>query len=259
VPRFAANLSMMFNEWPFLDRFAAAAGAGFSAVEFLFPYDHAPEEIAARLQRNNLTLVNFNLPPGDWNAGERGFGAIAARRAEFRAGVDRALAYARATGVRRLHAMAGLASADDPTAHAVYLENLRYAAGRLAELDIDLLIEPLNPNDAPGYFLRDFNQARAVIDTIGLKNLKLQFDIYHRQITHGDVTKGLRSLAPMIGHIQIASVPGRHEPDSEELSFTQLCDEIDRLGYGGHIGCEYRPRAGTLAGLGWFTSFAVAA
>ncbi|MFN8828719.1 MAG: 2-oxo-tetronate isomerase [Labrys sp. (in: a-proteobacteria)] len=259
MPRFAANLSMLFTEWPFLDRFAAAAGAGFDAVEFLFPYDHAPEEIAARLQRNNLTLVNFNLPPGDWAAGERGLAALPERRAAFRSSVDTALAYARATGVRRLHMMAGLA---DPGVRAnaeCYLDNLRYAAGRLADWDIDLLIEPLNGRDMPGYFLNDFNQARGFIVEAGRANAKLQFDIYHRQILHGDVTQALTALMPIIGHIQIASVPGRHEPDSEELSFVHLCTTIDSLGYAGHIGCEYRPRAGTLAGLGWFTSFAEAA
>lgn len=259
MPRFAANLSMLFTEWPFLDRFAAAAGAGFEAVEFLFPYDHAPEEIAARLQRNNLRLVNFNLPPGDWAAGERGFAAIPARKAAFRSSVDTALAYARATGVRRLHMMAGIADSNDPACWEAYRENLRYAAGRLADWDIDLLIEPLNKRDMPGYFLNDFNQARALIEGAGVTNAKMQFDIYHRQILHGDVTEGLRSLMPLIGHIQIASVPGRHEPDSEELSFAHLCTTIDTLGYTGHIGCEYRPRAGTLAGLGWFTSFAEAA
>ena len=259
MPRFAANLSMLFTEWTFLDRFAAAAGAGFEAVEFLFPYDHAPEEIAARLQRNGLQLVNFNLPSGDWNAGERGFASLVGRRAEFRASVDTALAYARATGVKRLHAMAGIASPDDSIAATCYLENLRYAATRLAEWDIDLLIEPLNPRDMPGYFLNDFNRAARIIEKLGLKNVKLQFDISHRQILHGDVTRGLATLMPIIGHMQIASVPSRHEPDGEELNFQHLCEEIDRLGYAGHIGCEYRPRAGTLAGLGWFTSFAEAA
>jgi hydroxypyruvate isomerase len=256
MPRFAANLTMMFNEWAFLDRFAAAADAGFAAVEFLFPYDHPPEEIASRLRTAELTLVNFNLPPGDWGAGERGLAAMPGREAEFVAALDRALPYAKATGAGRVHAMAGLVSPDDPAAAATYAANLRYAAERLASEGIDLLIEPLNRRDMPGYFLDDFNRARALIERLGLPNLKLQFDIYHRQIQHGDVATGLREARDIIGHVQIASVPSRHEPDREELSLGFLCDELDRLGYAGHIGCEYRPQAGTLAGLAWFAPYA---
>jgi 2-dehydrotetronate isomerase len=256
MPRFAANLTMMFTEWPFLDRFAAAAEAGFEAVEFLFPYEHAPEEIAARLERHGLALVNFNLPPGDWAAGERGMAAIAGRETEFRASVEKALVYARATGVGRMHAMAGLVDPADREARAVYARNLRHAAARLAQAGLDLLIEPLNRRDMPGYFLGDFDQAAALIDELGLPNLKLQFDIYHRQILHGDVAAGLRAMFEKIGHIQIASVPSRHEPDAEELNFAFLCDELDRLGYAGHVGCEYRPRADTVAGLSWFVPFA---
>jgi hydroxypyruvate isomerase len=254
MPRFAANLTMMFTEWPFLDRFAAAAEAGFDAVEFLFPYEHAPEEIAARLERHALTLVNFNLPPGDWAAGERGMAALAGREAEFRASVERALVYARATGVGRMHVMAGLVDPGNAEAAQVYRRNLRHAATRLA--GIDVLIEPLNRRDMPGYFLDDFNRAAALIEELGLPNLKLQFDIYHRQILHGDVVTGLRAMSGIIGHVQIASVPSRHEPDSEELSFPFLCDELDRIAYGGHVGCEYRPRADTVAGLAWFVPYA---
>jgi 2-dehydrotetronate isomerase len=256
MPRFAANLTMMFTEWPFLDRFAAAAQAGFEAVEFLFPYDHAPEEIAARLTRNSLVLVNFNMPPGDWAAGERGLAALAGRQAEFRHGVERALSYARATGAPRIHAMAGLVSPQDAAAASLYADNLRHAAGRLAGAGIDLLIEPLNRRDMPGYFLDDFGRAAAFIAEIGLPNLKMQFDIYHRQILHGDVARGLRDMMPVIGHVQIASVPGRHEPDSEELNFAFVCEELDRLGFAGHVGCEYRPRFDTVAGLSWFVPYA---
>jgi hydroxypyruvate isomerase len=256
MPRFAANLTMMFTEWPFLDRFAAAAEAGFGAVEFLFPYDHAPEEIAARLERNGLTLANFNMPPGNWAAGERGMAALPGREREFRAGVETALSYARATNAPRIHAMAGLISADDAAARQCYAANLRHAAQKLAAAGIDLLIEPLNRRDMPGYFLDDFGRAAALIGELKINNLKLQFDIYHRQILHGDVVTGLRQMMPIIGHIQIASVPSRHEPDSEELSFGFLCDELDRLGFAGHIGCEYRPRADTVAGLSWFVPFA---
>jgi 2-dehydrotetronate isomerase len=259
MPRFAANLTLMFTEWPFLDRFAAAAEAGFGAVEFLFPYDHAPEEIAARLERHGLVLVNFNLPPGDWAAGERGLAALPGREAEFGATLERALVYARATGVGRLHAMAGLVAPGNPEAERTYARNLRHAAGRLSGSGLDLLIEPLNRRDMPGYFLDDFRRAAALIDELRLPNLKLQFDIYHRQILHGDVVAGMRELIDKIGHVQIASVPSRHEPDSEELNFAFLCEELDRLGYHGHVGCEYRPRADTVAGLAWFVPFARAA
>jgi hydroxypyruvate isomerase len=256
MPRFAANLTMMFTEWPFLDRFAAAAEAGFEAVEYLFPYEHAPEEIAARLERNGLALANFNMPPGNWAAGERGLAALPGREREFRAGVETALSYARATNAPRIHAMAGLAAPDDAAAQQCYAANLRHAALKLGAAGIDLLIEPLNRRDMPGYFLDDFGRAAALIAELGLANLKLQFDIYHRQILHGDVVTGLRQMMPVIGHIQIASVPSRHEPDGEELNFGYLCDELDRLGFAGHIGCEYRPRADTVAGLAWFVPFA---
>jgi hydroxypyruvate isomerase len=259
MPRFAANLTMMFTEWPFLDRFAAAAEAGFEAVEFLFPYDHAPEEIAARLERNSLRHVNFNMPPGDWAAGERGLAAHPGREGEVRTGVETALAYARVTAVPRIHLMAGLVPAGDPDAARTYAKNVRHAAGRLRTAGIDLLIEPLNRRDMPGYFLDDFAGAAALIAELGIPNLKLQFDIYHCQILHGDVTRRLRDLMPVIGHIQIASVPSRHEPDSEELNFPFLCEELDRLGFAGHIGCEYRPRADTVAGLSWFVPYARAA
>lgn len=255
MPVFAANLTMMFNEWPFLDRFDAAADAGFAAVEYLFPYEAPPEAIAERLARNNLQQALFNLPPGDWTAGERGIAALPGRFDELKSSVDRALDYAAATGVKRLHLMAGLADPHNEQATSLYRQAVSYTAGRLAESGIDLLLEPINGRNMPGYFLNDFGAAEKLIADLGLPNLKLQFDIYHRQIIHGDVAMALRRLLPLTGHIQIASVPSRNEPDGEELNYPYLFGEIDRLGYDGFIGCEYIPRGRTLDGLDWFRPF----
>jgi len=255
MPKFAANLSMMFNEWPFLDRFDAAAAAGFAAVEFLFPYDFDPEAIADRLQRNGLVQALFNLPPGDWAKGERGIAALPDRFDELKAGLERALVYVKATGVKRLHLMSGLADRANPHAEASYRRAVAYAADTLASDGLDLLVEPINARNMPGYFLNDFRYAGAMIADLKRPNLKLQFDVYHRQIMHGDVVTGLRAQAPIIGHVQIASVPSRHEPDDEELNYPFLFAELDRAGYAGFVGCEYIPRAGTLAGLDWFQPY----
>lgn len=255
MPTFAANLTMMFNEWPFLDRFAAAADAGFGAVEFLFPYDHAPDEIAARLLRHKLTQALFNMPPGDWAAGERGMAALPDRFDDFRSGVDRALTYAQATGVQRIHMMAGLADSADQQAQASYRRAIAYAAEKLATNNLDLLLEPINSRNMPGYFLHDFEQAAAFIADAGAANVKLQFDVYHRQIIHGDVAMALRKFADITGHVQIASVPSRHEPDGEELNYAYIFDLLDELGYAGFVGCEYNPRGRTLDGLGWFQRY----
>jgi hydroxypyruvate isomerase len=256
MPVFAANLTMMFNEWAFLDRFDAAAEAGFTAVEYLFPYEVPPEAIAERLARNNLQQALFNLPPGDWAAGERGIAALPGRFEELKTSIERALDYAAATRVERLHLMAGLADPSDSDAIACYRRSVAYAAERVAENGIDLVIEPINGRNMPGYFLNDFGTAERLIAELGLANLKLQFDIYHRQIMHGDVVTALRRLMPVTGHIQIASVPSRHEPDGEELNYPYLFEEIDRLGYAGFVGCEYTPRGATLDGLAWFKPFA---
>jgi hydroxypyruvate isomerase len=258
MPRFAANLTMMFNEWAFLDRFAAAADAGFTAVEFLFPYEHTPDEIAACLARNGLTLVLFNLPPGDWAAGERGLAVRPERLDDLKAGVASALRFAEATGVTRLHLMSGLGSREDKAAVEAYRRAITWTAERLQPLGIELLIEPINGRDMPGYFFDDFAFAEALIRDLELPNLKLQFDVYHRQILHGDVTTALRRLMPLIGHIQIASVPSRHEPTSEELNDGFILQELDRLGFGGFVGCEYRPIGNTLDGLGWFAPYRAA-
>lgn len=252
MPKFAANLSMMFTEWEFLDRFAAAADNGFTAVEFLFPYAHAPEEIARRLEATQLTQALFNLPPGDWDKGERGMACVPERAADLSAAVATALPYAEATGVRRLHLMSGHGDRHDPAAVTAYKAAIRHACEAVSPLGIDILIEPINGRDMPGYFLNDFPFAASLIADMALPNLKLQFDIYHRQIMHGDVMKGLEALIPMTGHVQVASVPKRNEPGTGELDDARIFAHLDQLGYDGYVGCEYRPAAGTVAGLGWF-------
>ena len=255
MPLFAANLSMMFTEVDFPDRFAAAAGAGFDAVEFVFPYAYPPAQIAEALQANGLTQALFNLPPGDWAAGDRGLAALPARREEFRASVATALTYAAATKVGRVHVMAGIADRVDTTARATYGESLLYLCDKAGAVGLDVVIEPINKRDMPGYFLNDFNYAADLIASLALPNLKLQFDIYHRQILHGDVIKGLQALMPIIGHVQIAAIPDRHEPCSGELDDVRVLGALDALGYTGFVGCEYRPAGETVAGLGWLRHF----
>lgn len=250
--KFAANLSMMFTEWEFLDRFAAAAEAGFRAVEFLFPYAFAPDEIARRLTKNGLTQALFNLPPGNFEAGERGLAALPERAAEFRASVALALDYAQATGVKRLHVMSGNADSRDPGARSVFTDSLRYAVDNIGARGLDVLIEPINPRDMPGYFLNDFDFAVGLIGELGLPRLKLQYDIYHRQILRGDVSRSLEALLPIVGHVQIASVPGRHEPGTGELNDDYIFRRLEALGYDGFVGCEYRPASSTLDGLKWW-------
>ncbi|MBI5263681.1 MAG: hydroxypyruvate isomerase family protein [Bradyrhizobium sp.] len=256
MPRFAANLTMMFTEVPFLDRFEAAATAGFTAVEFLFPYDHPVEQIGERLRRNGLTQALFNLPPGDWNAGEKGFAALPDRFADLEKSFRTALPYVQATGVKRVHLMAGMASRSDPKVVAAYRKSVAAAAEFFAPHGLDVVIEPINSRNIPGYFLNDFGFAHDLIRELDLPNLKLQFDIYHCQIIHGDVTMRLREMMPIIGHIQIASIPSRNEPDGEELNYPFIFAELDRLGYSGFAGCEYNPRGKTTEGLGWFRPYA---
>ena len=255
MPRFAANLSMMFTEHPFLERFDAAAAAGFTAVEFLFPYEHPPEVIAECLQRNDLKQILFNLPPGDWNAGEKGFAARPDKFDELRQSVHTALPYVKATGVRRLHLMAGIADRRDHKAVEAFRKSVEWTANFFGNQGIDVMLEPINKRDVPGYFLNDFEFARDLIADMKIPNVGLQFDIYHCQILHGDVTTRLREMLPWIGHIQIASVPSRNEP-GEELNYPFLFAELDRLGYEQYIGCEYRPAGDTVAGLGWFAPYA---
>lgn len=248
MPRFAANLTMMFTERPFVERFAAASEAGFEGVEFLFPYDHDPSVLRGALDAAGLKLALFNAPPGDWEAGERGMAALPGREREFRAAFDLALRYAEALAPNRIHIMAGNTSG--PAARAVYIDNLRWAAGRAPERV--LVIEPINARDMPGYFLNRSDEAVAIIETIGAPNLRLQFDLYHAQITEGDLTRRLEALIGRIGHIQIAGVPDRHEPDGGEVNYPHLFATLDRLGYDGWVGCEYRPAGRTEDGLGWF-------
>lgn len=257
MPRFAANLSMMYTEHDFLDRFAAAAADGFRAVEYLFPYEHPAAELRARLDANGLVQALFNAPPGDWAAGERGIAALPGREAEFRAAFGRALEYASVIGNDRIHVMAGLipADADRARCRATYLENLSHAAGAAAAQGITVLVEPINTRDMPGYFLNRQDEGQAICKEVGARNLKVQFDCYHCQIVEGDVSKKLQRDFAGIGHIQIAGVPERHEPDIGELNYPYLFDVIDNLGYQGWIGCEYRPRAGTSDGLVWIKPY----
>jgi 2-dehydrotetronate isomerase len=253
MPRFAANLTMMFNEVPFPERFQRAADAGFEAVEFLFPYDHAPTEVAGWLAAAGLQNVLFNMPPGDWAKGERGLAALPGREAEFRAGVAKALEYAAALGTPRLHAMAGLVpeGADREAARKTYVANLRHAAEALGRHGLTLVIEPINTRDIPGFFLNTQAEARAVIEAVGAPNLKIQMDFYHAQIVEGDLAMTLRKNFGLVGHTQIAGVPDRHEPDEGEVNYPYLFGLLDQLGYEGWVGCEYRPRGKTEDGLGW--------
>ena len=260
MPKFAANLSMMFQEIPnFLDRFDAAAKAGFKGIEFLFPYDNPPEAVAERLERNRLTLALFNTVPGDWGAGERGLAALTGREQEFRDGVDKAITYAKAAKCRTIHAMAGLwpEGRDKAEGERVYVENLRWAADRTAPEGITTIIEPINTRDIPGYFLNYTKQAMGIIGRVGRPNLKLQLDLYHVQIMEGDLAPKIRELAGQYPHVQIAGTPGRHEPDVGEINYPFLFDLLDEIGYQGWIGCEYRPKGDTLAGLGWAKKYGI--
>jgi hydroxypyruvate isomerase len=260
MPEFAANLSMLYPEFGFLDRFGAAAQDGFKAVEYLFPYAFERREIAARLKAHGLQQVLFNAPPGDWDAGERGLACLPGREAEFRVGMVQALDYAAALDCPRVHVMAGLlpAGCTRETYYPTYIGNLRWAALEAARQGVDVLIEPINLRDMPGFFLNRQDQAHQVIADVGAPNLKVQMDLYHCQIVEGDLAMKLHQYLPTghVGHIQIAGVPLRHEPDLGELNYPYLFSVLDELGYTGWVGCEYRPRAGlqpggTSTGLGW--------
>ncbi|MEO8151740.1 MAG: 2-oxo-tetronate isomerase [Rhizobacter sp.] len=255
MPRFAANLSLMYVEHAFLDRFEAAKRDGFAAVEYLFPYEHAPQLLADQLKAHGLKQVLINAPPGDAAAGERGLACVPGREDEFKSLIDKALVYVQALGCPRFHVMAGLApaGADPALLRVTYIRNLAWAARRAAEVGVDVLIEPINPRDVPGYFLNRQDHAHDIVAEVGAPNLKVQMDLYHCQIVEGDVAMKLRQYLPTghVGHMQIAGVPDRHEPDEGELNHAYLFELIDALGYVGHIGCEYRPRGDTSAGLGW--------
>jgi hydroxypyruvate isomerase len=254
VPRFSANLSMLFTEHEFLDRFDAGARAGFAAVEYIGPYDHEPEVVAARLKKNGLTQVLFNLPPGDWGKGERGIAVMPDRVDEFQAGVDKAITYAKALGCGRVNCLAGIAPQGVARAklEEILVENLAFAAGKMKDAGVKLLIEPINPRDIPGFFLNSSRHALELIDAVGSDNLYLQYDIYHMQVVEGDLARTIENNLGRIAHIQIADNPGRNEPGTGEINYSFLYDHLDRIGYTGWVGAEYRPKAGTEAGLGWF-------
>jgi hydroxypyruvate isomerase len=253
MPRFAANLTMLFTEVPFLDRFERAARAGFQAVEFLFPYAHPAEEIRRRLDEHRLALVLHNLPAGDWDAGERGIACLPDRVDEFRAGVATAITYAKALGVTQLNCLAGKApaGADPALLHRTLVANLRFAADALRRADLRLLVEPINTFDIPGFFVNRTAQALAIIDEVGADNLALQYDLYHAQRMEGELAATLEKHLARIAHVQLADNPGRHEPGSGEINYPFIFAHLDRIGYRGWVGCEYKPAASTEAGLHW--------
>ena len=253
MPRFSANPSMLFPEHDVLDRFDAAARAGFPGVEYVSPYEHPAEVVAERLARNGLTQALFNMPAGDWAGGERGIGCLPDRVDEFKTGVDQAIEYASALECDRVNCLAGILpqGVSPDAARETFTSNLRYAAGRLAEAGIKLLIEAINTRDLPGFFLTNTRQAVDIIEAVGSDNLFVQYDIYHMQIMEGHLAKTIEAHLPRIAHIQLAEVPGRHEPGTGEIDYGFLLDFIDRAGYDGWIGCEYIPKASTVEGLGW--------
>lgn len=253
----AANLSMMFNEVDFLDRFEAAARVGFQGVEYLFPYDFEAGELADRLKANGLKQVLFNTPAGDWDAGERGLACNPARVDDFREGVARAIEYAKTLDCGQLHCMAGLTPADVDLeeVRSTYVENLRFAAGEMARAGIKCLMEMINIRDIPGFYLNTSAQAEEIMGEVRSDNLFLQYDIYHMQIMEGDLAPTMERLLPKIAHLQLADTPGRNEPGTGEINYPFLFAHIDRIGYRGWIGCEYKPATTTLEGLGWFEAY----
>ncbi|NIC36890.1 hydroxypyruvate isomerase [Halomonas desiderata] len=256
MPKFAANLSMLFTEEDFLDRFKAAAEAGFKGVEYLFPYDYSAVELKARLDEHGLTQVLHNLPAGDWGAGERGIACHPDRVEEFRAGVEKAIDYATVLGCKQVNCLAGIQpqGVSLEQARRTLVENLRYAAEKLEAAGILLLAEPINTRDIPGFFLNRTEQALAIFDEVGSPNLKLQYDIYHMQIMEGDLAPTIEKHLARIAHVQLADNPGRHEPGTGEIHYPFLFAYLDRLGYDGWIGCEYKPKTTTREGLGWLDS-----
>ena len=261
MPKFAANLTMLINEVDFLDRFAAAARAGFKGVEYLFPYPYPADDLAERLAKHDLVQVLHNLPAGDWAAGERGIAILPERVDEFRGGVETAIAYANTLGCPQVNCLAGVTpeGTDPARLHRTLVDNLRYAAERLGAEGIKLLIEPINTRDIPGFFLNRTAQAAAILDEVGSDNLSIQYDIYHMQIMEGDLAPTIQANLDRIAHFQLADTPGRHEPGSGEINYPFLFGHLDRLGYNGWIGCEYKPAGATTDGLGWFAPYRAAA
>jgi hydroxypyruvate isomerase len=253
MPKFAANLTMLFTELPFMERFAAAKAAGFESVEYLFPYPYAKQDLAAQLDKHGLIQVLHNLPAGNWDAGERGIACHPDRVDEFREGVAQAIDYATALQCPRVNCLAGKQppNVSRNEAQATLVSNLRYAATALKAANIHLLIEPINPIDIPGFFLTRTDQALALITEVDSDNLFVQYDIYHAQRVEGELGNTLKNHMARIGHIQLADNPGRNEPGTGEINYAWLFKHIDALGYAGHIGCEYKPLTSTTAGLGW--------
>jgi len=253
MPKFAANLSTLYSELDFLDRFAAAARDGFAGVEFWFPYRYLAGDILARLEQHGLKLALFNAPPGNWDGGERGIASLPGREEEFRRGIERALGYAGVLGNKCLHVMAGLQQAGVERAHQrdIYLRNLSFAAERAAEQGVTIVIEPINPRNMPGYLLNHQVEAHAICAEVGAANLKVLFDLYHCQIVEGDLATTMRQHIGNIAHMQIAGVPERQEPNRGEVHYPYLFRLMDELGYTGWVGCEYYPEGNTSAGLGW--------
>jgi hydroxypyruvate isomerase len=257
MPKFSANLSMLFTEVDFLERFDAAARAGFKGVEYLFPYDYEKERLVEKLQNNRLAQVLHNLPAGNWAAGERGIACLPGRISEFQEGVGRAIEYATALGCKRVNCLAGIApkGVDAGRIHETFVSNLRFAAARLAEAGIRLLVEPINTRDMPGFYLNNTAQALSVIDEVGHSNLALQYDVYHMQVMEGDLARTIEANLDIIAHIQVADNPGRNEPGTGEINYPFLFQFLDRIGYAGWVGCEYNPRTTTPAGLGWVAPY----
>jgi hydroxypyruvate isomerase len=253
MPKFAANLTMLFTELPFMERFEAAAKAGFEAVEYLFPYPFEKKELTAALRANGLQQVLHNLPAGDWDKGERGIACHPDRTGEFREGIAMAIDYATALGCPQVNCLVGKLPAGTSTeaAHKTVVENLRLAASELEAAGLRLLIEPINTFDIPGFFLTRTDQALALIDEVGCANLRVQYDIYHAQRMEGELGNTLSKNLARIGHIQLADNPGRGEPGTGEINYPWLFRHIDAIGYDGWIGCEYKPRSDTADGLGW--------
>jgi hydroxypyruvate isomerase len=253
MPKFAANLTMMFNEVDFLERFEAAAKARFKGVEYLFPYAYEKDALTERLHANDLVQVLHNLPAGDWDAGERGIGCHPDRVGEFQDGVGRAIEYATALGCTQVNCLAGIAppSVSAEELREIFVANLKFAASKLKDAGIMLLIEPINTRDIPGFYLCHTNQALAIIEEVGFENLRLQYDIYHMQIMEGDLARTIAEHVDVIEHMQLADNPGRHEPGTGEINYAFLFTHLDRIGYAGWVGCEYKPRTTTEEGLGW--------
>jgi hydroxypyruvate isomerase len=257
MPKFCANLTMLYNELDFMDRFEAARADGFAGVEYLFPYPYPKEELAQRLKRHGLVQVLHNLPAGDWGRGDRGIACQPERQEEFRAGIAKAIDYATTLGCKQVNCLAGVApqNADPDELRRTFVDNVRHAAGELKKAGIRLLIEPVNTRDIPGFYLNKSDQAEAILKEIGSDNLAIQYDFYHTQVMEGDIVNRFKRLKDRIAHVQIADNPGRNEPGTGEINYPFIFDTLDREGYRGWVGCEYKPAAATTAGLAWYAPY----